>query len=203
MSFQKELIIDGRGHIKGRLASIVAKELLNGQQVTVVRCEAIQMANSFYRQQLKYQAFKRKTNNVNPKHGPFHHRAPSKIFWRTVRGMIPHKTARGAAALDRLKVHDGCPHPYDCKKKQVCPSALTVLRIKPHRKTCVLGDLSKRFGWKSFDLIKKLEDKRRERASTFFAKKLKVIKSKATALKAAKGKMLKGEEKALFEKCTA
>ena len=31
-------------------------------------------------------------------------RAPSRIFWRTVRGMLPHKTKRGAEALNRLKV---------------------------------------------------------------------------------------------------
>eukprot|EP00392_Amoebophrya_sp_AT5.2_P007231 g7245.t1 len=201
MSFQKEVLIDGRGHLKGRLASIVAKELLNGQKVTVVRCEEINISNSLYRQQLKYQAFKRLTNNVNPKHGPFHQRAPSKMFWRVVRGMIPHKTARGAAALDRLKVFEGMPHPYDMKKKQVCPQALAVLRIKPYRKICRLGDLSKRFGWKCTDLIKKLEDKRRARASTFFSKKLAVIKKKGTAIKAAKGKLLKGDDKALYEKC--
>jgi large subunit ribosomal protein L13Ae len=28
--FEKELIIDGKGHLLGRLASIVAKQLLNG-----------------------------------------------------------------------------------------------------------------------------------------------------------------------------
>jgi len=39
--FEKELIIDGRGHLEGRLASIIAKELLSGQRVTVVRCEQI------------------------------------------------------------------------------------------------------------------------------------------------------------------
>ena len=40
--FEKELIIDGRGHLlEGRLASIVSKELLSGQRVTVVRCELI------------------------------------------------------------------------------------------------------------------------------------------------------------------
>ena len=37
--FEKELVIDGRGHLEGRLASIIAKELLSGQRVTVVRCE--------------------------------------------------------------------------------------------------------------------------------------------------------------------
>ena len=83
-SFTKEVVIDGRGHILGRLAGIVAKELLNGQKVTVVRCENINMSNTLFRQQLKYLAFKRKTNNVNPKHGPFHYRAPCKIFYRVV-----------------------------------------------------------------------------------------------------------------------
>ena len=39
--FEKELIIDERGHLEGRLASIIAKELLSGQRVTVVRCEQI------------------------------------------------------------------------------------------------------------------------------------------------------------------
>ena len=29
--FEKELVIDGKGHLQGRLASIVAKELVSGQ----------------------------------------------------------------------------------------------------------------------------------------------------------------------------
>jgi len=200
MSFQKELIIDGRGHMQGRLASIIAKELLNGQKVTVVRCEAINISNSLYRQQLKYTAFKRKTNNVQPSHGPFHYRNPAKIFWRVIRGMLPHKTSRGAAALDRLTLHDGCPHPYDMKKKQVCPSALKVLRIKPYRKYCVLGDLALKVGWKCKDLIAKLEARRQTRSKAFFSKKLAVIKKKTNAKKAVK---LSGDEKAILEKVGA
>ena len=53
---------------------------------------------------VKYLRFLRKRCNVKPSRGPFHLRAPSRIFWRTVRGMIPHKTKRGAEALSRLKV---------------------------------------------------------------------------------------------------
>lgn len=37
--FEKEIVIDGRGHLVGRLASKIAKELLRGQRVVVVRCE--------------------------------------------------------------------------------------------------------------------------------------------------------------------
>merc|ERR1711972_77778 len=142
-------------------------------------------------------AFKRKTNNVNPTHGPFHYRAPSKIFHRVLRGMLPHKTSRGQAALDRLTLHDGCPHPYDVKKKQVCPSALKVLRIKPYRKYCVLGDLSQKVGWKCKDLMARLEERRKVRSAAFFTRKLGVQKKRTAAAAAVK---LSGDEKALLAK---
>jgi len=197
MVFQKEVIIDGRGHLLGRLSSTVAKELLQGQNITVVRCDDINISGSLFRNRLKYMTFKRKTNNVNPKHGPFHYRAPSKIFWRTVRGMIPHKTARGAAALDRLKVFEGIPHPHDRKKKQVVPQALKVLRMKPHRKYCVLGDLSTKVGWKCQDLLKRLEDKRRARCGAYFKTKLAVLKTRQNAKKSVK---LSADEKQLLDR---
>lgn len=56
------------------------------------------------RNKVKFMQFLRKRMNTNPKKGPIHYRSPSRILWRTVRGMLPHKTARGAAALQRLKV---------------------------------------------------------------------------------------------------
>ena len=37
--------------------------------------------------------------NTNPRRGPYHYRAPSRIVWRTIRGMVPHKTPKGAHAL--------------------------------------------------------------------------------------------------------
>ena len=36
-----------------------------------------------------------------------------------MRGMLPHKTPKGAAALGKLKVFEGVPAPYDTKKRQV------------------------------------------------------------------------------------
>lgn len=85
--------------------------------------------------------------------GPFHFRAPSKMFWRTVRGMIPHKTARGTAAMERLKTFEGVPPPYDKKKRVVVPQALRVLRLKPGRKYCTVGRLGHEFGWKYQDVV--------------------------------------------------
>jgi large subunit ribosomal protein L13Ae len=77
------------------------------------------------RNQIRYADFKKKRMNTNPSRGPYHFRSPARIFWRTVssfllflirscfyetrfkqvRGMIPHKTVRGALALGRLAVY--------------------------------------------------------------------------------------------------
>ena len=75
------------------------------------------------------------------------------MFWRTVRGMIPHKTPRGAAAMARLKTFEGVPPPYDKKKRVVVPQALRVLRLKPGRKFCTVGRLGHEFGWKYQDVV--------------------------------------------------
>jgi len=82
---------------------------------------------------VKYLEFLRKRCNINPNRGAFHFRAPSKIFWRTVRGMVPHKTKRGKESLERLKCYEGIPAPYDKTKRVVVPSALRVIKLKPRR----------------------------------------------------------------------
>lgn len=49
LTFHAQVVIDGKGHLLGRLASIVAKQLLNGQKVVVVRCEALNISGEFFR----------------------------------------------------------------------------------------------------------------------------------------------------------
>lgn len=85
--------------------------------------------------------------------GPFHFRAPSRILYKAVRGMVPHKTARGTAAMERLKVFEGVPPPYDKKKRVVVPQALRVLRLRPGGKYCTVGRLSHEVGWKYQDVV--------------------------------------------------
>merc|ERR1711945_88132 len=170
------IVIDGRAHMMGRLASIVAKLILNGQKVVIVRCEEINMSGNFYRKKLKYLDFLKKRCNVKPSRGPFHFRAPSKIFWRTVRGMTPHKTERGKDALKRLQTFEGVPPPYDKKKLMVIPSALKVLRLKHGRRYCTLGRLSHEVGWKYQDIVATLEAKRKVKGEAFHKKTVAVQK---------------------------
>lgn len=44
-----QVVIDGKGHLLGRLASTVAKQLLNGQKIVVVRCESLNISGEFFR----------------------------------------------------------------------------------------------------------------------------------------------------------
>lgn len=183
----------------GRLASIVAKQILTGQRVVVVRCEELNMSGSFFRAKsilpliasvlylisitlVKYHDFLRKRTLTNPTHGPHHFRAPARIFFRTVRGMLPHKTARGAAAMERLKVFEGIPEPWNSMKRMVVPAALRVLRLKPGRRFCTLGRLSHEVGWKYQDVLAKLETKRKDEGKAYHEAKMTTRKEKSRSL---------------------
>merc|ERR1712226_1525196 len=131
---KKAIVIDGKGHLLGRLASVVAKAVLQGEKVVVLRTEQINISGNFFRSKLKYLSFLRKRCNVNPARGPYHHRAPSRIFFRAVRGMLPHKTHRGENALHQVKPFEGIPPMYAKRRRVVVPSAMTVVCLKPGRK---------------------------------------------------------------------
>ena len=173
--FEKEIVIDAKGHILGRLASSVAKELLSGQRVVVVRVEKLVLSGSLFRRKTDYMEFLNKANNKNPRRGsPYHYKAPSRLFWRALRGMLPHKTPRGKAALERLKVFEGMPHPYSQRKRACVPTALRIIRLRGNRKYCLLKELSTTIGWAHAPVVEKLEEKREKRAREYFDKRQKL-----------------------------
>eukprot|EP00981_Chlorochromonas_danica_P005160 scaffold1036_cov169-Ochromonas_danica.AAC.40 len=159
------VVIDGKGHLLGRLASIVAKQLLFGKKVVVVRAEQLLISGSLTRNKTKYAQFIKKRTNTNPKRGPIHFRSPARIFWRTV--------------------FEGIPEPYDKKKRLVVPSALKVLRLRADRNYTVLGELSKEVGWGYTDLVNKLESQRKIREQAYYAEKKAKAATKAKAVASA------------------
>lgn len=171
--FEKLIVIDGKGHIKGRLAAVVAKHLLSGQRIVVVRAEKLVLSGLLYNHRVDHLEFLNKKSNINPrKGGPYHFKAPARMFWRAVRGMLPHKTERGKAALERLKVFEGMPHPYSHAKKLVVPKALKAVRLGRGRKSCLLGELCSVVGWNHGKTVERLEQKRLERAEKYHVKKV-------------------------------
>mmetsp|Transcript_32155 Transcript_32155/g.80093 ORF Transcript_32155/g.80093 Transcript_32155/m.80093 type:complete len:203 (+) Transcript_32155:39-647(+) len=187
--FEKVVVIDCRGHLLGRLASTVAKELLTGQRVVCVRAEEINITGSLYRNKLKYAEFMVKKTNTNPKRGPFHFRGPARMLHRAIRGMMQHKTSRGSAAMERLKAFEGVPAPYDKMKRMVVPQALRITRLRPGRKFCVLGRLSSEVGWKHASAVKMLEEKRKARDKAYADEQRKQKRATSASKVAAMGKI--------------
>lgn len=110
---------------------------------------------------------------VNPtRAGPFHFRAPSRILYKAIRGMVPHKSSRGAAALKRLELYEGVPPAQDKLKKMVVPAALRVLRLKPGRKYCTLKRISHEVGWGYKDVVDRLEEKRKVKGKAYHERKV-------------------------------
>ena len=106
---------------------------------------------------VRFQCFLRKLVRTNPKKGPFHYRAPARMLWRVIRGMLPHKSTRGTNALGRLRCYEGVPPPYDKMKRVIIPEALRILRVKPTRKVTQLKRLAQSVGWKHSAVVDKLE----------------------------------------------
>ena len=127
--------------------------------------------------------------NTNPTRGPFHFRAPARILWRTLRGMIPHKTDRGAKALDRLKAFEGIPAPYDKMKRKVVPEALRALRLGSQHRYCTLGQLSTEVGWKHGATVASLEEKRKVASKKYYVEKKKLRVTRAKAAIKVKGEL--------------
>ena len=170
--FKKETVIDGKGHIMGRLASYVAKQLLCGHRIVVVRCERLIISGSAIKNALKFREYLNKSMLTNPMRSHKHFRSPSRMFFKAIRGMLPRKTPRAEQAMARLKVFEGVPHPYDKKKRMVVTEALKLIKVKSHRTCCYLRDLCTRIGWGFDKVVERLEAKRTLRAKKYHDAKL-------------------------------
>ena len=165
------IVIDGKGHIQGKLAAAIAKQLIKGRRVVVVRCEEIILNGSHRFVHHQYAHFLNKTTNSNPRHGPFHQRAPSEIFLRAVRGMLPYRTTRGLRAFENLKTFEGIPPQYSVIKRVIVPHALRIVNIQNDRATTKLGKLSTTYGWKYGEIVSNIEEKRKAKSQERFESK--------------------------------
>ena len=171
------VVIDGKGHLMGRLASICAKELLEGKKIIVVRCEKIEKSGKHIRNKLYFMTRSKKRTNTNPKHGPFHFKTPSQVFWKSVRGMLPHKTYRGSNALKRLKLYDGIPNNLNKSKKFVIPCALRIIKLAPGRKFTRIGEIFSEIGWTGKKILEEKEEEAKAKGNKFWKNKYKQIKN--------------------------
>jgi len=102
-------VIDADNLILGRLASVVAKRLLNGEEIIIVNAEKSVIIGDRHYIVNKYLE---RRNIGSVRKGPYYPRMPDRILRRTVRGMLPMKKSRGKEAYKRLKVYMGVPKEY-------------------------------------------------------------------------------------------
>jgi large subunit ribosomal protein L13 len=141
MSSENAIIIDAKGLILGRMASIIAKRLLQGESVIVLNAE--KTAISGKRLQIVKEA-KTFLEVGHPRKGPYHPRRPDKIVRRTIRGMLPRKKPKGRQAFKRLRVYLGAPMEFEDKKIQTILEASAEKLKSPY---ITVGELAKEIGW--------------------------------------------------------
>lgn len=151
----KVIYINGKDHIAGRLASKLAKALLEGTEVHVFFTEDIKLAYPIERAKKIYESYLNKRCVVNPRKGVFHYVEPSKYFNRMVKRMIKYKTKKGALALKRLHCYESIPHEHYDKQLMVVPEATMKIKAHPKRKSVSFGTLLKTFGWKRYEAVEK------------------------------------------------
>ena len=154
------LYIDATDLILGRLASFVAKQLLLGYNVRILRSEQAFQTGEWTKVLAKMKSYLRKRTNYNPKKGPLHQRAPSEIIKRAVRRMLPIRTVRGKEAYKRLKAFEGIPNSFRNEKLMSIESALRFYCIKPDTSIVQLARLAGETGWNKRNIVEKLENKR-------------------------------------------
>jgi large subunit ribosomal protein L13 len=134
-------LVNADGLILGRMASKVAKKLLNGEKVIIVNAEKAVLSG---KKKSKVAEAKEFLEVGAPRKGPFHYRRPDRILRKTVRGMLPFKKPKGKMAYKKLKVFIGVPE--DLKGQQVITlKEAQAAKLKGPYFT--LAELAKEIGW--------------------------------------------------------
>ncbi len=126
------MIIDGKDQILGRMASVAAKKLLEGEEVFIVNAEEVVITGNkdyFFDLYKKRAQFK---DVANPLRGSFFPKRSDRIVRRSIRGMLPWKKDKGKQAYKRLKVYVGVPEELS-EKEFVKINGADISKLKNRR----------------------------------------------------------------------
>lgn len=138
--------IDATGHVVGRLASVVAKRLLNGEEIAIVNAEKAIVTGRRGVVMTEYRTRRRRGSTTSRMRGigPFYPRRPDMILRRIISRMLPRQQARGREALKRLRVYVDVP---DSMKGQPL-EIIEVAKRPPQGPVLRLGEISTELGAK-------------------------------------------------------
>ena len=138
---ERVAVIDATGLILGRMASHIARRLLQGEEIAIVNAEKAAISG---KRLSKVKEAKKFLEVGHPRKGPLHRRRPDRIVRRTVRGMLPRRKPKGQQAYKRLKVFLDIPKEFETKEIQTIPEANAARLRCPY---ITVGKLAKEIGW--------------------------------------------------------
>jgi large subunit ribosomal protein L13 len=136
-------VIDADGLLLGRLASIVAKRTLMGEEIAIINAEQTVISGS---KVTTFNHYDTKVKRGSREGGPFFPRRPDHIVKRTIRGMLPYKRQRGVEAFKRVKVYVGIPREFANIERETIEEAHVDRLSNPRFVT--LGTVSTKLGAK-------------------------------------------------------
>ncbi len=136
------IIIDGKNLIVGRVATFAAKKALLGEEVRIINSEQMYVTGD--REFLLKESHRRRVQGTWSK-GPFYFRMPDRYVRRVIRGMLPHKIARGIAAYKRVLCYIGTPD--ELKNNTITIENAKIKKV-PNMKYMKVSELCKQMGAK-------------------------------------------------------
>jgi large subunit ribosomal protein L13 len=137
-------IYNGEGMVLGRLAAVVAKDILLGEEVNVVNCEKIVISGR--KEKVVANEKKRRDRKGYPLKSAKFSRLPDRFVRRSIRGMVPWKQARGKEAFKRVMCYIGMPEVLADKELIVVNNAS--MKKLPTLKYVTVGEICKSLGGK-------------------------------------------------------
>ena len=138
-------VIDGTDMILGRLASIIAKTIINGEEVHVINAEKIRVIGNPIQIVERYAQKRRLQNKGTPEHSPHYPRVPHLFVKRIIRGMVPYKRATGRAAMKRLRIYAGNPKALENTAKY------EELRADDKKRSITIGQICRQLGYNNYN----------------------------------------------------
>jgi large subunit ribosomal protein L13 len=139
------MIVDVKGLVAGRIATKVAKALINGESVVVLNAQDAVVVGNPTSIMEKYGRRVEARVLSNPHEGPKYSRIPSKIFRSMVRNMLPTKKRAKERLIKFLKVYNGLPVGTDEHKKEPVKEFKELAFNERHR-SMTLGEIATKLG---------------------------------------------------------
>ncbi len=136
------IIVDGTNMVLGRIASQIAKKLMEGEEVHLINADKIVVSGSPAIIVGDYMQKRRLQQKATPEYSPKWPKVPDLMVRRVIRGMLPFKKAKGKAAFKKLRVYAGNPNLKGEMK------VFDVAKNKGFARSVTIGDMCRQLGAK-------------------------------------------------------